>query len=142
MSRIHLAILKRPYLRLIVEGVKTVECRLTRTPKAPFRCIEKGDKIYLKQSSGPILAVARAQKVVCRQIDGPKEIEAIRKEYGEEIVAQDEFWESCRECRYCTLIFLKNVQALTEPFRIDKRDMRGWVVLDGKQGFSWPGNSS
>lgn len=133
----HLAILKAPYLRLIVEGIKTIECRLTRTPKAPFNRINKGDKVYLKKSSGPVLAVAQAGKVISRQINGPEDIKAIRKEYGEEIMAQEEFWESRRACRYCTLIFLKNVQTLAEPFRIDKHDMRGWVVLDGKQGFNF-----
>ena len=138
----HLAILKPPYLRLIVEGVKTIECRLTRTPKAPFNRIDKGDKIYLKQSSRLVLAVGQAGKVISQRINGPENIEAIRKEYGEEIMAQEDFWESHKECRYCTLVFLKNVQALAEPFRIDKRDMRAWVVLDGKQRFIWPANSS
>ena len=138
----HLAVLKPAYLRLIVEGVKTIECRLTRTPKPPFKSINKGDKVYLKQSSGPVLAVGQAAKVICRQINGLEDLERIRREYGEEIMAQDEFWKARQTCRYCTLVFLKNVQALAEPFRIDKCDLRGWVVLDGKQGFNWPGGAS
>ncbi|NIA06065.1 MAG: ASCH domain-containing protein [Actinobacteria bacterium] len=138
----HLAILKPVYLRLIVEGVKTIECRLTRTPKPPFKSIAKGEQIYLKESSGLVLAVGQVEKVVYRQINDPKDLETIRWEYGEEIMAQEQFWQSRRECRYCTLIFLENVRALAEPFRIDKRDMRSWVVLDGKQGFNWPENAS
>jgi hypothetical protein len=54
-------------------------------------------------------------------------------------MAKDGFWESNSGAEYCTLIFLEGVRALREPFRIDKNDMRGWVVLDGKEGFSWPG---
>ena len=134
----HLAILKPAYLRLIVEGVKTIECRLTRTSKPPFKSIAKGEQIYLKESSGPVLAVSQAEKVVYRQINGSKDLETIRRQYGEEIMAQEEFWKVRQECRYCTLVFLKNVRALAKPFRIDKRDMRGWVVLDGWQGFDWP----
>ena len=35
-------------------------------------------------------------------------------------------------------VFYPRCQRLAEPFRISKNDMRGWVVLDGKQGFDWP----
>ena len=138
----HLAILKPAYLRLIVDKVKTIECRLTRTPKPPFKSIAKGDRIYLKESSGAVLAVARAAKVLYRQINGPKDLATIRREYGKVIMAQEDFWKERSSCRYCTLIFLEQVQPLAEPFRIDKRDMRGWVVLDGKQGFDWPSEIS
>ena len=138
----HLAILRPRYLRLIVEGIKTVECRLTRTPKPPFGVLKKGEQIYLKESSGPVLAVGRAGRIIYREINGPKDLAAIRREYGQEIMAQEDFWQSRSNCRYCTLAFLEKVEPLAEPFRIDKRDMRGWVVLDGKQGFDWPSEIS
>ena len=138
----HLAVLKPAYLRLIVEGVKTIECRLTRTAKPPFKSIAKGERIYLKESSGPVLAVGQAAKVVYRRINGPKDLARIRREYGQEIMAQEEFWKARQECCYCTLVFLEKVQTLAEPFRIDKRDMRGWVVLYGKEGFKWRGENA
>ena len=134
----HLAVLHPTYLRLILEGDKSIECRLTRTPKPPFKAVAKGQKIYLKESSGSVLAVARAKKVICSQINKPQDLARIRREYGEEIMAQENFWQSRADCRYCTLIFLEGVKPLSEPFRISKKDMRGWVVLDGRQGFDWP----
>ena len=134
----HLAILKPAYLRLILKGAKTIECRLTRTPKPPFGVLAKGERIYLKESSGPVLAVARASKVICQQIDSPEELAGIRREYGQEIMAREDFWESKNNCRYCTLVFLEGVEALSKPFRINKNDMRGWVLVDGGQGFDWP----
>ena len=134
----HLAILKPAYLRLILEGAKTIECRLTKTPKPPFGVLAKGEQIYLKESSGPVLAVARTAKVINRQINSPKDLATIRRKYGVKIMAEDVFWQERSNCPYCTLIFVAQVQTLAEPFRIDKRDMRGWVVLDGRQGFDWP----
>ena len=131
----HLAILKRAYLKLILEGEKTIECRLTRTSKPPFGVVKKGQRIYLKGSSGPVRAVARAGKVISRRIDGPKDLAKIRQKYGKGIMAKDDFWQLNCQARYCTLIFLKGVRVLAEPFRISKKDMRGWVVLDGKQSF-------
>ena len=70
----HLAILKRAYLNLILAGEKTIECRLTRMAKPPFGVVKKGQRIYLKESSGPVRAVARAGKVISRQIDGPRDL--------------------------------------------------------------------
>ncbi len=134
----HLAILRPTYLRLILEGAKSIECRLTRTSKPPFKVLAKGQKIYLKESSGPVRGVARAGKVIFRRINGREDLKMIRQEYGERIMAKDDFWESRDAAGYCTLIFLEGVRALGEPFRISKKDMRGWVVLDGTEGFDFP----
>lgn len=137
----HLAILKRAYLELILAGEKTIECRLTRTSKPPFEVVKKGQRIYLKESSGLVLGVARAGKVISRRIDGSDELAKIRQEYGQGIMAKDDFWQSSCQASYCTLIFLEGVRVLARPFRISKKDMRGWVVLDGKQGFDFPAKS-
>ena len=138
----HLAVLKPAYLRLIMEGAKTIECRLTQTPKPPFKVVAKGQRIYLKESSGLVLAVARAVKVIYRRINSPKDLAVIRREYGLEIMAQEDFWQSKGDSRYCSLIGLEQVRPLLKPFRIGKNDMRGWVVLDGQQGFEWPNEIS
>ena len=138
----HLAVLKPLYLRLILEGAKTIECRLTRTPKPPFKVLTKGEQIYLKESSGPVLAVGRAGKVIYRRINSPENLAKIRREYGREIMAQEDFWQSKGDSRYCSLIVLEQVRPLLKPFRISKNDMRGWVVLDGRQGFDWPNEIS
>ena len=53
-------------------------------------------------------------------------------------MAKDDFWEARDGAGYCTLIFLEEVRELREPFRISKNDMRGWVVLDGTEGFDFP----
>ena len=134
----HLAILRPFYLNLILSGQKTIECRLTRTSKPPFGVVKKGQRIYLKQSSGPVLGLATAGKVICRRITCPEDLSLIRQDYNQRIMAEDDFWESSHAARYCTLIFLKAVRTLPEPFRISKKDMRAWVLLDGRQGFDLP----
>jgi len=100
--------------------------------------LKKGQRIYLKESSGPVRGAARAGKVVFRRINGSEDLRRIREEYGKGIMAKDGFWESNCGARYCTLIFLEGVRALRKPFRISKNDMRGWVVLDGTEGFDFP----
>ena len=138
----HLAILKRSYLELILAGEKTIECRLRRTSKPPFGVLEKGQRIYLKESSGPVRGVARAGKLIFRRINSSQDLAMIRQEYGERIMAKDAFWQSRDGAGYCTLIFLEEVRELSKPFRINKNDMRGWVVLDGTEGFDFPQEGS
>ena len=137
----HLAILRPYYLKLILSGVKKIECRLTRTAKPPFEVLAKGQRIYLKRSSGPVVGMALARRVISRRIRGEGDLEKIRAKYGLGICARGDFWRSMGKARYCMLVFLQDVQRLDEPFRINKKDMRGWVVLDGKQGFDWPGGT-
>ena len=100
--------------------------------------VKKGERIYLKESSGLVRGVAKARKVVYRKINGPEDLRMIRQKYNQRIMGKEIFWESSNRARYCTLIFLEGVRALAEPFRISKKDMRGWVVLDGMQGFDFP----
>ena len=60
---VHVAILLRPYIKLILSGRKTVESRLTITPRAPFEGIKPGDRIFFKASAGPYMATAVADAV-------------------------------------------------------------------------------
>ena len=41
---IHVAIMMKRYLDLVLDGTKTVECRLTRQARAPYEAIEPGEK--------------------------------------------------------------------------------------------------
>ena len=137
----HLAVLRPEYLELVLRGNKTIECRLTRTAKVPFGVVRQGERIHLKASSGPVLGTARAGRVIFKEIRDGADLAQIRRRYGKRICAADDFWQSADRARYCSLIFLEDVRAIRKSFRIRKRDMRAWVVLDGGQGFDWPGVS-
>jgi len=51
---LHLAILRQPYLDLIVDGTKTLESRFNTKRAAPFGRVAVGDLILLKGSGRPI----------------------------------------------------------------------------------------
>ena len=63
MQRNHLVILKKQYLDLILCGTKTIESRLLKTRQSPVGLINPGDKLFLKQSSGPVCATATVKSV-------------------------------------------------------------------------------
>jgi len=134
MANYHLAILKKPYLDAILAGRKKIESRFTRTKRPAFGRVSPGDKLFLKQSSGPVCALATAAAVKNFQNLTPKQIIAIKQQYNHYIIGTDQYWESKADCRFGFLVWLKNVEAI-EPVRIYKKDWRAWVVLTEKENF-------
>ena len=106
----HVAILKKPYIRLILEGRKTVESRLTKTNRPPFGMIQPNDRIYLKCSAGPYMAVAVAGAIDSHDQLTPRKIQAVRRKYDKTVCGHDEYWASKRDSRYATFIELLKVK--------------------------------
>lgn len=134
----HLAIMKKRYLDAILTGQKSVELRLTRGKCAPFGRIAAGDKIFLKQSSGPVCAVASAAGVKEFSDLTAEGIQGLKQQYDGQIGADQEFWESRADCKFAVLVWLKDVSPI-EPVRIDKKDWRAWVVLTERQNYGLMG---
>lgn len=124
----HLAILKRPYLKAIIDGNKTIEARLTKTKCPPFGQIVTGDVIYLKQSSGAVCATAKVGDVQIYENLNSLEIGEIKKLYNKQICGDQRYWQSKSGSRYALLVWLKDIKKIT-PVKINKKDMRAWVVL-------------
>jgi hypothetical protein len=125
---VHLAIFIEPFLRYVLEGRKTIESRFSQRPIAPYKAVEPGDVILLKQSGGPVVAICRAVHVWDHQLT-PASWRAIR-EQAEALCATDPlFWEQRKEAKYATLIKIEDVRKLSVPLPVVKRDRRGWVVL-------------
>ena len=134
MANYHLVILKKPYLAAILDGSKTIESRFTMTRRAHFGRVLPGDKLFLKESSGPVCAVATASVVKNFENLTPQQIIEIKQQYNHHIRGSDEYWRSKADCRFGLLVWLKDVEPI-EPVRIRKRDWRGWVVLTEKENF-------
>jgi hypothetical protein len=132
---LHLAVLIEPYLSKLLRGEKTVESRFSRRRIAPYEEARAGDVVLLKQSGGPIVALAEVAEVEFFRLE-PATMEAIRREYAMALRATDPtFWEARKAARYATLLRLVSVCPLPS-LRYPKRDRRGWVVLSG------PGSST
>ena len=137
MSNCHLVILKKPYLDAIIAGRKTIEFRPTMTRRAPFGQISTGDKLFLKQSSGPVVATAEVSKFKAFENLTASKIDGIKRRYNQYILGSEEYWHSRAGCRFALLVWLKNVRNI-EPVKINKRDYRAWVVLTADEDFGLP----
>jgi ASC-1-like (ASCH) protein len=134
MANYHLVILKKPYLDAILGGRKTIESRFTQTKRYAFGRVLAGDKLFLKESSGPVCATATVKAVKNFENLTPKQIIEIKQRYNHDILGNDEYWRSKSDCRSGFLVWLEGVKSI-EPVRINKKDWRAWVVLTEKENF-------
>jgi len=134
MANYHLVILKKSYLDAIVTGQKRIESRFTRTRREPFGQVLPGDRLFLKESSGPVCAVATAAAVKIFENLTPGKIMEIKQRYNHYIRGSDKYWQSKANCRFGFLVQLKDVEQI-EPVRIRKNDWRAWVILTEKEDF-------
>ena len=134
MINYHLVILKKSYLREILEGRKKIELRLTKSRHHGFGRVFAGDKLFIKESSGPVCAIAAVEAVKNYENLTPETILEIKKQYNHQIAGSDEYWQSKMDCKYGFLVWVKDVRTI-EPVRINKKDWRAWVVLSEKENF-------
>jgi ASC-1-like (ASCH) protein len=134
MANHHLVILKKPYLEEIMGGRKRIESRFTKTRRAYFGQVVPGDRLFLKESSGPVCAVATVAAVKNFNNLTPEQIIELKQQYNHHIGGSDEYWCSKANCRFGSLVWVKNVQPIA-PVRIRKKDWRAWVVLTERENF-------
>jgi hypothetical protein len=125
----HLAVMTGPYLDRLLDGRKTIESRFTRHRIAPFERVASGDVIFFKQAACPITAVGLAG--VVHDLDlATVPLRQLADEYGAGIAPADaSFWTDRAAARYATLVAMQQV-VKTDPVPVQKRDRRGWVVLN------------
>jgi hypothetical protein len=124
---VHLAVMKPPYLRLILSGEKTVESRFARRAIAPLYRVFSGDLILFKAAGGGVRSAARVERAVSVPLDD-RGWSLVRDE--RHAIGVDEAYLNARaDAQHAALMWLSNVTRLPEPLSIDKRDRRGWVIL-------------
>lgn len=125
----HLAVMTGLYLDRLLDGTKTIESRFTRHRIAPFQQVGSGDVIFFKQAACPITAVGLAGAV--QHLDlGVVPLRQLADQFGAAIApAEPSFWTDRAAARYATLVTMLDVVE-TEPVPVQKRDRRGWVVLN------------
>lgn len=125
---VHLGVFVEPYLQFILDGTKRVESRFSIRPCAPYRRVAEGDILLLKEVGGPVVGICQVSSVWYYEL-APESLSELRAEFAAALCVQDpEFWHDRADASYATLMHLEKVQPI-EPFQIEKRDRRGWVVL-------------
>lgn len=124
-NAVHVAVMREPFLSLLLDGVKTIESRFSRNRISPFHQVAPGDIVVMK--AGPICGAFQVGWVKYFDLH-ETDVATIAKVYGPEIGGDDTFWQQQADKRYATLIQVTRVRRLT-PIRISKADRRGWLSL-------------
>lgn len=127
----HLAILTQPYLDKIIEKKKTIESRFTKSKVIPFRKVQGDDILFLKESSGPILAITIVSDVKFFSHLSTEDFDKLMVKYGKELAVEESFKEFKRQSNYGSLIFLEDVLAI-KPISLVKSDRRPWIILNNE----------
>lgn len=123
----HLAIFQEPYLSFIFSHKKTIESRWSINKIAPYNKIKKGDRIFLKLTSKPILGEAYVDKVIFFDNLCPSEVKEIMEKYKEGLQLNDSYYDVKQKSRYATLIWLTDIIKYDEPIAIQKNNQLSWI---------------
>ena len=126
--QIHLAIMREPYLSLLLNGQKTIESRITENLIAPHQKIKKGDVVVLKKSGGPICGLFEAEDVHFFTLNKEYTINTLKREYNNYLMIQENFWENKKNSKYATLIEVKHVLKLS-PIFCHVPNRKAWIFL-------------
>jgi ASC-1-like (ASCH) protein len=130
----HLVILKKPYLDLILAGRKTIESRFYQTKHKWLAQVGAGDKLFLKASSGPVMATATVAAVKNFVNLTARQVAELKEQYNQQIYGNARYWQDKMNSRFGILVWLKDVQRIA-PRYITKADWRAWVVLTRREHF-------
>lgn len=126
---VHVAILKQSYIRAILSGRKTIESRLSKTARPPYRAVKAGQRIFFKASGRAFMATAVAGRTHYEQELTPQRVDALRARFGHRVCAEAAYWQSKRGCRFASLIELDAVEAIDVGPGYRKSPYRAWFVL-------------
>lgn len=127
-AALHIAIMREPYLGLVLDGRKTIESRFSINRICPFEAVEPGDVLALKAQSGPVVGLAAVEHAAFYELD-PGTWKALRRDFATPLcAADDEFWEQRSRARYASLLRVCAPVRIA-PVAVDKTDRRGWVRL-------------
>lgn len=126
----HLVIFRGDAIEKILKGEKTIEVRLSQKSIVPFMAVSRGDEIYMKEAGKKILGKFIVDNVLYFENLDKKQIGEIKRKYNKKAVLDKEFWQSKKNARFATVIFIKKPRRFLSPLKYKKSDLRGWVVLE------------
>ncbi len=128
----HIAIFRQPFFDMVLSGEKTIESRWSMKKVAPYKKVEIGDKLNLKLTGQAVSATAKVKDVKYFELT-PELAENIKAKWEKEI-GIDKFknWETYKNKKYCTLIWLEDVKKI-QPIKVKRSNGSGWMILKDRE---------
>ncbi|GIW08833.1 MAG: hypothetical protein KatS3mg060_3638 [Dehalococcoidia bacterium] len=116
-------------LAAVLAGQKTIESRFATDRRLPWGRVGPGDRLWLKQSGGRVVAVAEAAWVQFYADLTPAAVAELFRQYPA-IRAGLAYQAAKASARFGSLIGLNNIRRL-DPFALRGRGRSGWRLLEG-----------
>lgn len=135
VSKKHLAILQKSAIKAIISGEKTIETRFSIKKIAPFGLVNVGDIVYMKPPGEELAGQFAVTKVLSLEGLDQADWNWIKEKFTQSIsfgTAEElkNYFKEHSKSKYGSFIYIGKVeQFVTSPIKIEKRDLRGWVVL-------------
>ena len=129
---VYVAILFKRYIRLILDGRKTIESRLTRTQRAPYCQIEVSETIFFKASSGPYMVKAVADQVTFYDNLTANRLHQLYRRYHKAVCADNCYWRLKHNIRYTAFIQLKNIEPTSLVPALKPSTVIAWFILESE----------
>jgi hypothetical protein len=129
--RQHVAIVAPWAASALLDGRKRVETRFSRSRRAPFGRVRRGDTVYFKLSGGPMLGGAQVFAVKEFAEMNAAKLAALRRQHAADAHAPAAYWALRRRCRYAVIITLGPLRPAPRDLAIPRQYGGGWVVLGG-----------
>lgn len=130
VGAMHIAIMREPFLTLLLSGRKSMESRVGVRRGPPWRRVRSGDLVMVA-SGGPWLRGCFTAGEVLYFDLATSSVDDIQNRYGDALAtwAESGFWERRSKARWVTLVPVTDL-VVFDPIKVVKHDMRGWVVFD------------
>lgn len=132
MARRHLAVFVGGSPEKILSGKKQVDVRLSQSRIPPYLAVQKEDEILLKISGGKIIGKASVDNCLFYDNLTPAKVKEIQNNYNSMAMADEKFWDSKKNAKFASVIFLKNPHKFLTPVSYQKNDRRAWVIINTK----------
>jgi ASC-1-like (ASCH) protein len=130
VAHTHIAIIRSQYVVHLRTGVKRIEARFSRTRRAPFGRVARGDRIVFKCSGRGVLGSARVRRVRYFERLTPRLIAAIRARYERQICGGRDFWRVRRFARFGVLIWIGRLSRRRPTMQVPRQFGTAWLTLD------------
>ena len=101
---------------------KTIESRWLKNGSAPWGKVKSGDRVYFKDSGGPVKVLAKVEKVI--------QFEKNRFDEAKKLFKDADNWSLGKN--YCVLVFLGKPESI-KPFKINKKGFgspAAWLCVE------------
>lgn len=127
-SHIHVAVMVEPYLSKVLNGSKTIESRFSQKMTTPWKKVNVGDAVILKESGGGFVGIFEAGDVVYKELYSSDDIQMIKSQYNDRLCIEDDFWEKKKDSKYVTLISISHL-FIFNPIELRFKNRQAWIVF-------------